>query len=171
MDIQSIVEALLFTSGEPLSTKKIAGITGKKKKDIDSVLVSLQEDLETKKRGVRLIQKGEEWLLVSAPEWSEITRKLKKEEMEGKLSPVNGETLAIIAYQGPITRAEINVIRGVDATYSLQRLLSRGLIERSPHPQRGNTYVYNISLEFLKHLGINKVEELPRYGEFYKKPQ
>jgi len=129
----------------------------------------LQEDLETNKRGVRLIQKEGEWLLVSAPEWSELTRKLKKEEKEGKLSPVNGETLAIIAYQGPITRAEINVIRGVDATYSLQHLLSRGLIERSLHPQRGNTYLYSISLEFLKHLGVNKIEELPRYDEFHKK--
>jgi len=171
MDLKSKIEAILFASGEPLSLSRIAQILGTKRKETEDILSLFQKELAEGQRGIRLIKKGEKWLLVSAPEASDLIAKFRKETLEGELSPVSGETLAIIAYRGPLTRAEISTIRGVDATYALHRLLLRGLIERSPHPQKSNTYLYSISFEFLKHLGLNKVEELPQYEEFHQAQQ
>lgn len=76
--------------------------------------------------------------------------------------------MAIIAYRGPITRAKINEIRGVDSSYILHQLLLRGLIERSVHTEKYKAYLYNISFEFLQHLGISNVQELSQYEEFSK---
>lgn len=171
MDLKSKIEAILFASGEPLSLSKISQLLGVKRKEAEDILSLFQKELEEEQRGIRLIKKGEEWLLVSAPETTDLVTKLRKETLEGELSPITGETLAIIAYRGPLTRAEISAIRGVDSTYALHRLLLRGLIERSPHPQKNNTYLYSISFEFLKHLGLNKVEELPQYEEFHRDQQ
>ncbi len=167
MDIKSKIEAVLFASGEPLSITRISKILKITKEETKTGLKVLQEDLENNKRGIRLIKKGEEWLLVSAPEMSTIIAKLRKDELEGDLSQVSAETLAIIAYRGPITRAEISAIRGVDSTYTLHNLLLRGLIERFPDPQRKNTYLYNISFSFLQHLGLQSVEKLPQYEQFH----
>jgi len=171
MDLKAKIEAILFASGEPLTSSQIAQVLSIKQKETEKALSLLQKELTEEQRGIRLIKKGKEWLLVSAPEASDLVGKLKKETLEGELSPASAETLAIVAYRGPLTRAEISALRGVDATYALRRLLLRGLIERAPHPQRSNTYVYNISFEFLKHLGLNRIEELPRYEEFHQDQQ
>lgn len=168
MDIKQIMESLLFASGEPLSISKFVEITGKGESEIKSCLKILAQELKDQKRGINLIEKDNQWLMVSAPESSVFVQKMKRETREGNLSDTCQEILAIIAYQGPITRSEINEIRGVDSSYSLNQLLSRALIERFPHPKRTNTYLYNISFEFLKHLGINNVKDLVQYDEFHR---
>jgi len=199
MDIKLIIESLLFAAGEPLSLERLSKIIGEKEKIVKEVLEKLSEELKNQNRGIRLLNnkstnRNEEWLMVTAPETTPFVQRLKKEVIEGDLSAASQETLAIIAYRGPITRAQINEIRGVDSSYILHQLLLRGLIERSVHAEKYNaysdppkfssenlggekqgsrrrrgSYVYNISFSFLQHLGINNVQELPQYEEFKQK--
>jgi len=103
------------------------------------------------------------------PENTPYLNKLKKEVLEGDLSPAALETLSIIAYRGPISRAEINEIRGVDSSYILRQLFLRELIERFPSPQRQNIFLYQVSFKFLEHLGLTKVQDLPNYEELHQK--
>jgi len=169
MDIKLTIESLLFAAGEPLSVKRLGQIINGKEGKIKEVLDELKEEFQNQNRGIRLINNNEEWLMVTAPESTSFIQKLKKEVIEGDLSPASQETLAIIAYRGPITRAGINEIRGVDSSYILHQLLLRGLIERSVHTEKYKAYLYNISFKFLQHLGINSAKELPQYDEFSKK--
>lgn len=171
MDIKPIIESLLFAAGEPLSLKKLSRIVNEKESRVRELLLQIQEEFRSQNRGMVLINKDNEWLMATIPEAASFVQKLKKETIEGDLSPSAQETLAVIAYRGPITRGEINAIRGVDATYILHQLLLRGLIERSLHPKRSNTFIYNISFAFLQHLGIKNVKELPHYEEFNKQKE
>ncbi|MCD6568696.1 SMC-Scp complex subunit ScpB [bacterium] len=165
MDLKYLIESLLFASGEPLKISRIAALTQEKAEKILGILKELKEEYEEKQRGIRLLNKGNEWILVAAPEASKYIQKLKQEVFEDNLTPAVAETLAIVAYKGPITRAHINEIRGVDATYALRQLLLRGLIERKRDPQRSNTFLYSVSLEFLKHLGLSNIKDLPEYEQ------
>ena len=89
-----------------------------------------------------------------------------KSEFSEELSRAAIETAAIIAYQGPITRAEIEYVRGVNSSFILRGLLMRGLVERIENPKDARSYLYRISFDFLKHLGLTKIEDLPQYQEF-----
>ena len=169
MDIKLTIESLLFAAGEPLSVKRLSKIVNSKEEKVKETLEELKEEFQDQNRGIRLINNNEEWLMVTAPESTSFIQKLKKEVIEGDLSPASQETLAIVAYRGPITRASINEIRGVDSSYILHQLLLRGLIERSVHTEKYKAYLYNVSFEFLQHLGISNVQELSQYEEFSKK--
>jgi len=169
MDIKLTIESLLFAAGEPLTVKRISKITNAKEEKVKETLEKLKEGFQNQNRGIRLINNNEEWLMVTAPESTSFIQKLKKEVIEGDLSPASQETLAIIAYRGPITRAGINEIRGVDSSYILHQLLLRGLIERSIQTEKYKAYLYNVSFGLLQHLGISNVRELSQYEEFSKK--
>lgn len=169
MDIKLTIESLLFAAGEPLSVKRLSKIINEKEEKVKEILEELKEEFQSQNRGIRLINNNEEWLMVTAPESTSFIQKLKKEVIEGDLSPASQETLAIIAYRGPITRAGINEIRGVDSSYILHQLLLRGLIERSIHTEKYKAYLYNVSFGLLQHLGISNVQELSQYEEFSKK--
>lgn len=168
MDYKIIIEAILFSLAEPVSLKKLKEILNIEEKEILKNLNELKEDLEKSKRGIRLLENNNNWQMVTAPEASEYLIKIKKEELEGNLSQPALETLSIIAYQGPVTRSQINFIRGVDSTYVLFNLLERGLIERKIHPERANTFLYAISERFLRHLGLTSIKELPNYENYSK---
>lgn len=164
-----LIEGLLFASSEPLTVKKISQIFEVEEKIVQESLFLLQKYLEDNNRGIKLINKEDKWLLTTSEKASPYLIKLKQEIFEGELSQASRDTLAIIAYKGPISRAKINEIRGVDSYYTLHQLLLRGLIEREPDPQRANAFLYKISFDFLKYLGIKNVNELPQYEEFKQK--
>ena len=169
MDLESILESLLFASGEPQAVAELSVLLNEKKEIIQEALLKLKNSYETEKRGLRLINNDSKWLLTTNPANLPFLNKFKKEVFEGDLSPAGAETLAIVSYRGPISRAEINEIRGVDSSYILHQLLLRELIERFPNPKRTNTFLYNISFKFLNHLGISSVKDLPNYEELHQK--
>lgn len=116
-----------------------------------------------------LVWKGNDLQLVTRPALSKDVEVLVKEEMSKEISRASSETLAIAAYRGPLTRAEIDYIRGVNSSYTLRNLLIRGLIERKTNPKDARTYIYQVSIDFLKFLGLAKLEELPEYAGFSDK--
>jgi segregation and condensation protein B len=169
MDYESILESILFASGEPQTIKDLSALLNAKEEQVQEALLHLQNFYQTQNRGLRLINDNDKWLLSVNPNNNSFLNKLKKEVFEGDLSPSATETLAIISYLGPISRAAINEIRGVDSSYTLHQLLLRELVERFPNPKRANTFLYNISFKFLNHLGVASVKDLPNYEELHQK--
>jgi len=172
MDKKYILESLLFTSGHPLSYKKIAEVLSGfpeegelSEKEVAQSLKELASDYEQNNRGLRLVFLDDKVQLVAAPESKQIIEKLIKSDFEKDLSQAALETLAIVAYKGPMSRAAIENLRGVNCSFILQSLAIRGLIDKKNNPEDGRSYIYNVTFDFLKHLGLNQIEDLPNYNE------
>lgn len=166
MSLKSIIESLLFMHGAPLPIGKLARITGESE---DAVRLALQElERDYTDRGLVLLKKDDEVELGSSPENAKFIEALIKSEFTEGLSKAAAETLAIVAYKGPLTRNEIEFIRGVNASFILRNLLMRGLVERIENPKDARAYLYRVSFDFLKFLGVSSVEELPGFLEYRK---
>jgi len=163
-NIKSQIESLLLVAGKPISIKELANTLGHSIEGVQNEVDSLIE--EYKNRGFRIIKKGEKYLLASAQENSEIVAKFLNEELRYDLSPAALETLAIIVYKQPLTRAEIENIRGTDCSRILRVLMIRGLIEevgRKDSP--GRPILYGTTVKMLTYLGLESEEQLPKMEE------
>ncbi len=158
--LENILEALLFTYGEEISIKKLLEITQKTKPDLVLALNNLKSSLF--ERGIRLINKDDYWQLVADKSSSEYIEKLVKSEIQEELTPASLEVLAVVAYKGPVSKNQIETIRGVNSSYALRNLVLRGLVEKE---DSGKSHSYKISLAALRKLGLEKIEELPEYRE------
>jgi segregation and condensation protein B len=159
-NLSSIIEALLFVSGEPISIKKLAKYSETSIKEITDALQQLEN--ASHQRGIHILQNNNLIQLVTAPTASKYVEKLVKEEILGDFSKAALETLTIIAYRHPIGRAEIDYIRGVNSSFTLRNLITRGLVERFT-PQSKKGYHYQPTIDFMKFLGISSFQDLPEY--------
>jgi len=171
MNVSSQIESLLFTAGHPVAIKKLSDILEMSEADIKISLGDLAEEYENNKRGLRLVFLENKVQLVATPDSIEAVKSLVKSDFEEDLSPAALETLAIIAYRGALSRAEIESLRGVNCSFILQSLAIRGLIEKKNNPIDGRSYVYNVTFDFLKHLGLSRIEDLPNYNGLYERKQ
>jgi segregation and condensation protein B len=169
--LKSVIESLLFLSGEPLKMAKIAKICETSNAEVERAIMLLQGEYAAAKGGIILIKKEDEVQLSTNPENFSYVDQLVKSEMQENLSRAALEVLSIVAYRGPITRAEIESIRGVNCSFTLRSLMMRGLLERIDNPKDGRGYLYKISFEFLKKLGIENIEKLPDYRELSQDPR
>lgn len=161
--LQSAIESILFVSGEPVKKNKLLKILGIQVESLEEALKTLVEKYNQAQSGLTILAKGEEIQLVSKPENTEFVENLVKNELQDSLSNAAMEVVSIIAYRGPISKAEIEQIRGVNCSYTLRNLLLRGLIERNDNPRDNRGWVYSISFDFLKKLGVSDVKKLPQY--------
>lgn len=166
--LKSIVESLLFVSGEPLSIVKIAKITETPVEEVENCVMLLQKEYAGRKRGIVIIRKEKEVQMATDPENASVIDKLIKSEIQENLSRAGLEVLSIIAYRGPITRIEVEAIRGVNCSFTVRSLMMRGLLERIENPKDNRGYLYKISFDFLKKLGLDSVEKLPDYETLSK---
>ncbi len=163
LTLDSQIEAILFLKAEPMSKKALAKILEKDTEEINSALSLLEERLET--RGITLLFKDENIMLVTNPEMSNTIEAIMKEELSRDLGKAGLETLSIILYKAPITRVEIDYLRGVNSNFILRNLLIRGLVEKISNPKDQRSYLYKPSFQLLSFLGISKVKDLPEYDK------
>jgi len=161
MDISKQIEAILFYKAEPVKIKKLADILDTDVRAVKSGLEKLLTDLNG--RGLTLIISDDEAMLGTSRDASSVIEKLRKDELSSDLGKAALETLSIILYQGPISRTNIDYIRGVNSQFILRSLLIRGLIERVDNPEDSRSFLYKPSLELLAHLGVSRIEDLPEY--------
>ncbi len=161
MNLKSAIESILFIQGEPLAISRLAKIIGAPKRDVESALAELQE--EYRERGIQLIANGDEWQFATNPANKAVVERFFSGEFSEELSRAGLEVVSIIAYKGPITRARIEYIRGVDSSFTLRNLLMRGLVLREENPEDRRSYLYRVSSDFLKHVGLTRLEDLPHY--------
>jgi segregation and condensation protein B len=174
--VKELVEALIFAAEEPLTLQQIRAILQEggqesdartyKEEEIESVIATLNEEYQHAQRPYRIIRIAGGFQFATTPDYAAWIGKLHKEQGRRKLSQSSLETLAIIAYRQPITRPDIEAIRGVDCDYVLGTLLEKKLVTivgRAPTP--GRPLLYGTTPQFLKHFGLNDISDLPRPRE------
>jgi segregation and condensation protein B len=167
MNLEQKIEAILFYKNEPLEIKELSKLAGKEESEVKEALKNLSDSLVG--RGVCLIETEKEISLATAPEMKDVIEQIAKDEMSSEIGKAGLETLAIILYSGPISRREIDYIRGVNSTFILRNLCMRGLAEREQDSKDQRILRYKSSLSLLAHLGLKKAEELPEFEMFKKK--
>lgn len=166
--LKSAIESILFVSGEPVSMAKIAKITEASVPEVENWIMVLQGEYAAANRGIVILKKEQEVQMATDPENAQIIDRLVKSEIQENLSKAALEVLSIIAYRGPITRVEVEAIRGVNCSFTVRSLMMRGLLERIENPKDNRGYLYKISFDFLKKLGIDSIEKLPDYETLSK---
>ena len=161
--MKAVLEGLIFLSGnEGITLDDMAKVTELKEDEIKSLLDELKTDLEDANRGIKLVILGNHYKFTTKEEHKEYYKKLVDAELDSNLSQSALETLAIIAYNQPITRIEIDEIRGVNSSYVMRKLMIKGLIEdigRSELPGRPKQYI--VTDLFLDHFGLESTDDLP----------
>jgi len=161
-ELMALVEALLLVSPEPTTVDYLANGAGVCPAEIKAVLNEIEADSN---RGWIIVRYGETVQLSTAPRFAGHVRRFLGLERETKLSPAALETLAIIAYEQPVTRSEIEAVRGVDSSGVLSTLMTRGLVEIVGRLATvGNPMQYGVTPEFLKHFGLTSLDDLPPLG-------
>ena len=158
--IKAIIEALVFASPDVLSTKKIADVLTEKESIVKEAIFGLQNDLIL--RGIELRYVAGGWRLQTRPEFSEWIKKLKPAKRI-KLTKPSLITLSIIAYKQPVTKGEVEVIRGVNSEGPIEHLMKLGLVKIAGQKKvPGNPYLYRTTKKFLSLLGLGDISALPR---------
>lgn len=158
--VECLLESLLFVADEPVAVSQLAKALEVEGKSIEEALERLRT--EYSQRGLRIQRKGERVQMVTAPEAASYIERFLGLQLSGKLSTAALETLAIIAYQQPITRAQIEAVRGVNCDGVLRTLTSKGLIEEVGRlEQAGRPILYGTTFEFLQYFGLQDLAELP----------
>lgn len=171
---KNIIEALIFSSDEPLTNaeiiKAIKGIDGEDSEissdDISSAVDLLNQEYETSGRAVKIVKIAGGYLFATREEYAKYIGYLSSEKTKRRLSQAALETLAIIAYKQPITKPELESIRGVNSDYILATLLDKKLITISGRAETiGRPLLYTTTDEFLKYFGLNSLSDLPKPRE------
>jgi segregation and condensation protein B len=166
MDIKSQIESLLFISAKPVAVSELAKLIHASPEDIRKSGDELVEYYKNEKRGIKIIKDGTKFQMVSSPENAKVIQEFIKDETSGELSRPSLETLTIIAYRGPISKIDLDRIRGVNCSLIIRNLLIRGLIESKSDKKKGDTY-YNVTFDFVRFLGINEISELPDFERLH----
>ena len=162
--MKAVIEGLLFLSGEEgLTLEEICSITENNEETIKQNIKELYNDYLNSDRGIQIEYLGNHFKLTTKSVHKEYYKKLIKQEQDSILTQSALETLAIIAYNAPITRIDIDNIRGVNSSYVIRRLLLKGLIEDVGYADSpGRPKLYNVTSKFLDYFGLGSVDELPK---------
>ncbi|MFW6076098.1 MAG: SMC-Scp complex subunit ScpB [Chloroflexota bacterium] len=161
-DALALLEALLFAAGEPVTVDIIARTLEWKPGQVRAQLDALERQLVEERRGVVLVRHDDGYQLATAPRFGPVVTRLLSVERVVRISDPALETLAIIAYRQPVTRAEIEQVRGVDSSGVLSTLLARDLVEvKGQRQSPGTPNEYGTTDAFLMHFGITSLDELP----------
>lgn len=167
-EAKKIIEALLFTSEKPITIEQMKEVLEEvEAKDIKTALAELQTEYETLGRSFKVYEVAGGYQMVTAPEFADYLKKFYRVKSKDKLTKPALETLAIIAYRQPITKADIEDIRGVNVDGVVKTLFDRQMIKMAGRKDApGRPILYGTTKEFLDRFGLSSLNELPKLGEF-----
>lgn len=167
-ELKAIIEALLFTWGDPLEIKDIASILEIDVEDISNIIQEMMDEFDYNMRGLRIIRINDSYQLGTRPDHFQWIKQLSNSKMDRNLSNAALETLSIIAYRQPIIKSEIEAIRGVKSDRSIQTLMSRGLVDELGRMDKiGRPIIYGTTEAFLRSFGLENIEELPPLNDVF----
>ena len=165
-ELRPALEAILMVSDEPLATVRLASVVGHPVEDVESALAALAEEYAEQRRGFDLRSVAGGWRFYSRPEFAGVVETFVLEGQQARLTQAALETLSIIAYRQPVTRARVSAIRGVSVDGVVRTLISRGLVvEAGTDPESAAT-LYRTTDLLLERLGVNTLDELPPLAPF-----
>jgi len=167
-ELTAVLEAILFVSGEPMSLEDLSEVLeGTDSERIRQALDHLRQNYESAGRGLRIVEVAGGYQIATRSECAPWIRSLEKIKTATRLSRSGLETLAIVAYKQPVTRGEIEAIRGVDSAYVLKTLLERRIVKIAGRREGlGRPILYGTTREFLQYFGLKDLSELPALKEF-----
>ena len=158
-----VVEAILFVTGNAVEKKELCRALEITEGELSETLDALESGYDFDRRGLRLLRFGEHVQLATRPDYAPYVEKLLQPVQKQSLSQAIMETLAVIAYRQPVTKAEIELVRGVKCDYSVQSLVAKGLIEEVGRKEAlGKPILYGTTDSFLRHFCISSLSELPQ---------
>lgn len=164
MELKALIESLLFVADRPVTAEHLATALDVPVEEAEAALQALREEYQ--ERGIRIQQKGERLQLVSAPEAGPHIERFLGLEISGRLSTAALEALSIVAYRQPVTRAQVEAIRGVHSDSVLRSLVRRGLIVEIARAESvGRPILYGTTFEFLQQFGLQSMQDLPGWQE------
>ncbi|MBI4568285.1 MAG: SMC-Scp complex subunit ScpB [Planctomycetes bacterium] len=172
LPLKPAVEALLFVSREPLAARRLAELTERAVSEVKEALRALAAEYDATGRAFSLVEIAGGWQLLTRADYHPFVSRLQRVQKEAKLTPAGLQTLAIIAYKAPITRAEIDVIRGANSSLHVRQLLDKGFVKivgRKAVP--GSPLQYGPTRLFLDHFGLKSLKDLPQKAEFRPPPE
>lgn len=166
---KGIIEAILFAVGESVNLDRLAAVLEMDKEELLPILQEMKEDYNKEERGVCLIELDGAWQLCTKIETYDYIRKLVSQPKKRSLTDVMLETLSIIAYKQPVTKQEIEMIRGVKSDFAVNKLIEYGLVKELGRLDAvGRPIVFGTTEEFLRCFGVSSIEELPDIDEVTK---
>ncbi|MBT8202466.1 MAG: SMC-Scp complex subunit ScpB [Acidimicrobiia bacterium] len=172
LTLRSILEAILFVAERPIPEAELAEVTERPRQEIADELAALAADLEGRQAGFQLQRVGGGWRLFSHPEARPYLEQFAAGPTAARLSQAALETLSVVAYRQPVTRAQVSEIRGVDSERSLQTLERLGLVaEIGIAPGPGSPLLYGTTDLFVEKLGLDALDELPPLADHVPPPQ
>ncbi|MBI2416257.1 MAG: SMC-Scp complex subunit ScpB [Candidatus Kerfeldbacteria bacterium] len=162
MTLSSQLEAILFIEGRPMTITKLAKVLQVTPNAITTAVTDLAQQYQQRHSGLHFIVTNQQVELTTAPDLHDVVTTIMRDERTGELTRPALETLAIIAYRSPVTKAELEMIRGINCSLIIRNLLMRGLIEELPDKTKGVS-VYDVTPEYLQLLGVSSVQDLPDY--------
>lgn len=164
--LKSQIESLLFVANKPLTAKELADLLKIKTEEVDAAMDELSANYLSSESGLQVIKNNSKYQLVSSAENAAIVQEFIKDETSGELSRPSLEALTVIAYRGPITKIDLDRIRGVNCSLIIRNLLIRGLIEEKADKEKKESF-YNVTMDFIRYLGINQLADLPDYARLH----
>lgn len=162
-DIKPLLESVLLVTNKPLSFKELADIVQAEENLVKDSISALQNKFNQDDSGIHLALNNNKVQLISNPKFGKWLQNYLKDELTGELTNASLETLSIIAYRQPISKEELEQIRGVNCSLIIRNLLIRGLIE-SQEAKGDLAPKYSVTMDFIKHLGVDSVTDLPNYS-------
>lgn len=160
-ELQSKLESILFVASKPTTTALLAKLSGASETEVmDSLRALAEARLQS---GIIVMEANGQWQLGTNPKNVDLVKAFLTADLREKLTDATVEVLGIIAYRQPIAKTEIEAIRGVNCQYSIRQLLMRGLIEKVVNPQDSRSNLYQVTTEFLQHMGLGSVGDLPEF--------
>lgn len=166
MSLLGKIESILFVASKPLSFAAIAKATEATVSQVAEATETLCAKYNHEDCGIHILRSGEEVQMATHAENALVVQQFVKDEIGGELTKAQLETLTVIAYRAPVTRAELEQIRGVNCAIIIRLLMIRGLIDEREIPEQIMP-VYTLSFEAMRHLSIEKVEDLPDYATLH----
>lgn len=163
---RKVIEALLLVAEEPLPTGVFGEVLERSRAEVDAWLRELKADYEREGRGFVLREVAGGWRLYTSPDCAPWLERFALRHARARLSGAALEVLAIVAYRGPVARAQINELRGVDSDGVVKTLVARGLIEDVDTDRPGGPSLFSVSSSFLERLGLRSLDELPPLVDF-----
>jgi segregation and condensation protein B len=162
-ELMAVIEAILFVAGEPVQLADLQKALEVSPLELNMAVNALESDYDFNRRGIRLKRFGEHIQLATRAEYAPYVERLLQPVQKQSLSQAAMETLAVVAYRQPITKAEVEAVRGVKCDYSVQSLVHKGLIAETGRKEAvGRPILYGTTDAFLGHFGITSLQDLPR---------
>ncbi|MEI8066082.1 MAG: SMC-Scp complex subunit ScpB [Actinomycetes bacterium] len=165
-ELNKSLEAILMVVDEPVSELILAQITETSTDEVILALTSMATAYENEGRGFELRNVAGGWRYYSHPDQSQLVEKFVLDGQQSRLTQAALETLAVIAYRQPVSRARVSAIRGVNVEAVMKTLVTRGLVEEAGQEPETNAILYRTTSYFLEKLGLNQVEDLPALAPF-----